>query len=69
MAYTLTDLIAVRSAIVKGEIEVEFSDRRARYRSIAELLQAEAHILSEIGQTTSNPRPKQSFGVTVTKGF
>lgn len=60
MAYTDAQLTAIRSAIAKGELEVEFSDRRVRYRSIEELLKAEERIA---GSLRTNTRPKQLLGV------
>lgn len=67
MSYTASDLTAIRAAITKGELEVEFADRRVRYRSIDELLRAESHIIAELSQTTAT-RPKQTLGVAG-KGF
>jgi hypothetical protein len=57
VAFTTTALTAIRTAIARGELEVEFSDRRVRYRSIDELLQAEARIAQAL--QTGN-RQKQS---------
>jgi hypothetical protein len=65
VAFSTADLDAVRRAIAKGELEVEFSDRRVRYRSIDELLQAEARITQAL--TTTN-RQKQSR-LYACKGF
>lgn len=65
MAFTSADLIAVQRAIAKGELEVEFSDRRVRYRSIDDLLKAEAHITAAL-QTVG--RQKQSK-LVADKGF
>lgn len=65
MAYSQTDLDTIRAAIAKGELSVEFADRKVVYRSIAELLLAEQHVASAIATT---PRNKQSFGVS-SKGF
>jgi hypothetical protein len=58
VAYTTADLSAIRSAMAKGELEVEFVDRRVRYRSIAELKAAEAEIVKHL----ASPRHKQSLG-------
>jgi hypothetical protein len=65
MAYTATDLANIQAAIAKGELSVEFADRRVTYRSIDDLLKAEAHIAQAINTT---PRSKQSFGQSC-KGF
>jgi hypothetical protein len=63
MAYTQSDLDAIRATIAKGELRVDFSDRSITYRSIDELLKAEARITTAL----TSGRPKQSFGVA-TKG-
>lgn len=65
MAYSQADLSAIQSAIARGELSVEFADRKVVYRSIEELLKAEEHIATAIATT---PRSKQSFGSS-RKGF
>lgn len=65
MAYSSSDLTAVQRAIAKGELEVEFSDRRVRYRSVDELLKAEARITAALNTGT---RHKQSR-LYACKGF
>lgn len=67
MSYTAAQLTAIRSAIAKGELSVQFGDRRTQYRSIAELMEAEAHIAGALA-TTATARPKQYLG-TASKGF
>lgn len=57
MPFTDTDLTAIERAIAKGELEVEFADRRVRYRSIEELRVARSEILGALGLV---PRPKQT---------
>lgn len=64
MAYTSADLSAIRSAITKGELEVQFEDRRVRYRSIQELMRVEAEIAKRLAST----RHKQVLGYAG-KGF
>jgi hypothetical protein len=64
MAYSADDLAKIRAAIAKGELEVEFVDRRVRYRSISELLRAEAAISSSL----ASPRNRQQTAVA-SKGF
>ncbi len=64
--YTDADLAAVRAALVRGEAEVQFSDRRVRYRGVDELLKLEARIVGELG--AANQRPRQIQCVT-DKGF
>jgi hypothetical protein len=65
VAYSTNDLTAVQRAIAKGELEVEFSDRRVRYRSIDELIKAESRISQAL--RTGN-RQKQSK-LYAEKGF
>lgn len=65
MAYSQADLDNIRSAIARGEMSVEFADRKVTYRSIDELLKAEERIATALSTT---PRSKQSFGSSV-KGF
>ena len=49
------DLIAVETAIASGEIEVHYSDRSVRYRSVDELLKAREVIQAAL---TVNARPR-----------
>lgn len=48
MAYTSTDLEALDQAIASGQLEVEFGDRRVKYRSMSELLEARRHVAAQI---------------------
>ena len=64
MAFSQTDLDNVRTAIARGELTVEFADRRVTYRSVSELLQAEQRIT----QSLSAPRAKQTVAIS-SKGF
>lgn len=65
MPFSAADLDSVRAAIAKGELIVEFADRKITYRSIDELLKAEERISNALSTTT---RSKQSFGSS-RKGF
>lgn len=57
MALTTTDLANIDAAIATGELEVEFNGRRVKYRSIAELMTARAHVASVLAtSTTATPR-------------
>lgn len=66
MGYAQADLDAIRAAIAKGERMVMFADRSVTYRSIDELLQAEARIAAALSIST---RPRQALGVQSGKGF
>lgn len=68
MAYSESDLQAIRTAIARGERVVQFADRSVTYRSIDELLQAEARIAQALEATTTTRRSKQWLGVA-TSGF
>jgi hypothetical protein len=56
--YTQAQLDAIRAAIAKGEKSVTFADRTAVYRSMDELLQAEARIAAALAAG-----PKQTIVV------
>jgi hypothetical protein len=43
--WTQSDLAAIRAAIAKGEMSVQFADRMVMYRSMADLLRAEQRII------------------------
>jgi hypothetical protein len=66
MAYTESDLTAVRTARLRGIRTVQFADRAVTYTSDAEMRQVEQDILREL-QTPSS-RKKQTLGVA-NKGF
>lgn len=66
MAWTITDLTAVRTARLRGIRTVQYADRSVTYSSDAELRRVEQDILRELGQTSE--RPKQ-FLVTGGKGL
>lgn len=51
MGYTRQDLENIQSAIAKGEMEVQYADRRVKYRSIAELRDARTEIVRELNGT------------------
>ncbi|PRH36114.1 phage head-tail joining protein [Burkholderia gladioli] len=56
MAYTRHDLERVQSAIAKGELEVQYADRRVRYRSISELRDAQTEIVRALDGAAGRPR-------------
>lgn len=65
-AWTEADLIAVRTAMKRGERSVQFADRAVTYRSVDELRTVEAAILGELA--AQNTRPRQ-HKIVATKGF
>lgn len=48
MGYNKQDLERIQSAIAKGELDVQYADRRVRYRSIAELREARTEIIRDL---------------------
>lgn len=68
MAYTEADLIAVRTARLRGIRTVQFADRSTTYSSDAELRQVEQDIQRELASLSSTRRPKQAYGVA-SNGF
>ncbi|MEJ0003456.1 MAG: hypothetical protein WDN30_07750 [Pararobbsia sp.] len=57
MAYTQADLNRIQRAIATGELEVQFHDRKVRYRSIAELREAQ----TEIVRALDSQRPSSNI--------
>ena len=55
-SYTSDDLAAVRRAIASGELSVMHNGRRVEYRSIDDLLKAEARIEGELRASVGRPR-------------
>lgn len=56
MAYTTTDLDAIKAAIASGELSVSHNGRTVTYRSIAELLKAKADIEAELASAANGRR-------------
>ncbi|MFL9994669.1 hypothetical protein PQR34_29445 [Paraburkholderia sediminicola] len=50
MVYTQDDLDRIQAVIAKGELEVQYHDRKVRYRSIAELRAAQTEIVRGLEQ-------------------
>jgi hypothetical protein len=69
MAYTDSDLAAVRTARLRGVRTVQLGDRSVTYSSDAEMRTLEQDILRELGQTSTTRRSKQVHGVTTSKGY
>lgn len=57
-------LAAIDAAIASGVLEVEFRDRRVRYRSMAELMQARSHIAGQIEALAPGGRVTQIYART-----
>lgn len=68
MAYTQADLDALDRAIASSTLEVQLGERRVKYRSMAELLQARQHVASQIAAVTGRGSFKP-FTFTTLRGF
>ena len=69
MAYTADQLVALETALARGEVNVSYEGRSVSYRSIGELKSAISEVrkgLVRDGVITSAPRQVR---VTTTKGF
>ncbi len=71
MAWVEADRTAIKDAIASGELDVQYSDRRTRYRSIAELKDALAMISNELDKpaVATDAIPNQIRMVEKTKGW
>lgn len=68
MAFTKNDLDAINEAIAGGELEVSIGDRRIKYRSLAELIEARKIIQSDLNDSNSKPSGSlRSYRVNVSK--
>ncbi len=56
MAYTQADLDRIQKAIAKGELEVQYHDRKVKYRSISELREAQTEIVRALDSQTPRSR-------------
>lgn len=67
MAYTETDLTAIRTARLRGIRTVQYADRTVTYSSDAEMRQVEQDILRDLSAATTT-RKRQFYGYA-TKGL
>ena len=56
MAYTQADLDGIQKAIAKGELEVQYHDRKVKYRSIGELREAQTEIVRALDRQRPRSR-------------
>jgi hypothetical protein len=61
MAYTSDQLAALEDAIAQGALEVEYKDRRVKYRSLAEMNEIRRQMKVELGTATTNGRRFAEF--------
>lgn len=58
MAYTEKDLAAVMKAIAGSQLEVQYGDKRVRYRSLDELERARCIIQADLDAQAGRRRPR-----------
>jgi len=58
MAYTMQQLEALEEAYASGQLEVEYADKRVKYRSISELERALYTVRRAINKT-----PQKTIGI------
>jgi hypothetical protein len=63
MAFSASDLDTINAAIVRGELEVQFADRRVRYQTTGDMLKAREAIVAELMRVSTTTRPKQAYAV------
>ena len=57
MAYSQTDVDALKAAIATGALEVKYADgRQVRYRSLSEMRQILSTMTAEVAGSTTSPR-------------
>jgi hypothetical protein len=66
MAFTQKHVDALNEAMASGELEVNFGDRKVRYRSFEELKRAKQHIQKEL-QATAKKGSIRTYQVNVSK--
>ena len=60
MSFEQKDLEAIKRAIAMGQLEVQYADKRVRYRSIAELERAAVLIENDLLKKTG-VRPRRTL--------
>lgn len=61
MAFTQAQLDKLEEAIATGALEVEYGDKRVRYRSMAEMLQARELMARALGKRKKSDRRYAEF--------
>lgn len=67
MAYSQADLDALDKAIAGSTLEVQYADRRVKYRSMDELLQARQHVANQLA-AASGRRSHHRFTFATARG-
>lgn len=68
MAYTQADLDALDRAIAGSQLEVQYGDRRVRYRSMDELLSARQHVAQQLVAASNGRRSHRRFVFATMRG-
>ena len=68
MAYTSSQLDALRQALATGERRVTFGDKTVEYRSVEELQAAIREVEAALAKENATPLVRQ-IRVTTSKGF
>ena len=58
MSFSSADLTALNEAIATGALEVQYTDKRVKYRSLAEMIQLRNLMRRELGLDDSTKRRK-----------
>lgn len=61
MAFTIEQLNVLDAAIAQGVLEVEYSDKRVKYRSLNEMLQTRAIMAASVGGKRESRAKYPSF--------
>jgi hypothetical protein len=69
MAWTLTDLSVLESAIATGANKVKYGDKEVEYRSLEEMNQVRQQIRDELGLNGTNPNAGRRKFATFSKGL
>jgi hypothetical protein len=67
-AQVLANITVLEAALARGELTVEYSDRRVTYVNTAEIERRIAYFRGLLPALTGTTRPKQAFAVA-DKGF
>jgi len=68
MAYTQADVDALKSAIKGGQIEVQYGDKRVRYRSLDEMVRLLKLMQADVAATAGKTRRSMIRLVSAGKG-
>jgi hypothetical protein len=65
MAYTTAQRDALQAAIASGALEVEYGDKRVKYRSLGEMQQ----LLSQMDAALGTKKPSRRLRTSFSKGI